>query len=163
MGEFHPDIVLDTCQKYSHCISQCARVRQHIYNGSLFLFKYNKQQHLHDNRLAFSGCYVMIIRDLVWLPWARLIGSQLSSHYHGLSPVTVIDRHQQLKKIFNKNAFRLLTVSRSIPCISGGGGGGSLPNPTIDRPEGSTQPPRCRPHLVTCDTCWEANRPPRTE
>ena len=34
-------------------------------NEYLFLFKYNRQHHLHDNRLAFSDCYVMIIRDLV--------------------------------------------------------------------------------------------------
>ena len=60
----------------------------------------------------------------------------------------------------------LLTVSCSIPSISGGGG---LPNPPGCRPP----PPGCRPpspwmqtplnvdspDRVTCDACWEANHP----
>ena len=42
---------------------------------------------------------------------------------------------------------RLLTVSRSIPCI----GGGCLPNPALD-----IDPPG----HVTCDACWEAKPRP---
>ena len=54
---------------------------------------------------------------------------------------------------------RLLTISRSIPCILGRG---DLPNKPpryrLSRPLG------CRPPgHVTCDACWEANPPPWTE
>ena len=69
---------------------------------------------------------------------------------------------------------RLLTVSRSIPCILGGG---SAQPPTNADQVGSAQPlldadpRRCRPFKgrspwmqipshVTCDASWEANHPP---
>ena len=52
----------------------------------------------------------------------------------------------------------LLTVSHSIPCISGG----ICPTPSdVDRPPGCRLPP---PGHVTCDTCSEANpSPPREQ
>ena len=57
---------------------------------------------------------------------------------------------------------RLLIVSCSIPCISGGGGGSAQPplmqNPSPMQTPGCRLPAGCRPPgHVTCDACWEAN------
>ena len=59
---------------------------------------------------------------------------------------------------------RLLTVFRSIPCISGG-----LPNPTgspRDPPGSNPLPDADPPNVdppghVTCDACWKANPTPQ--
>ena len=47
----------------------------------------------------------------------------------------------------------LLTVSRSIPCIFNGGGGGGRG----ERVCPTTPADRDSPGHVTCDACWEAN------
>ena len=64
---------------------------------------------------------------------------------------------------------RLLTTSRNILCILGGGEGSTEVPPPVGRPGGmSAHPPGCRPPLdsdpleaeppglVTWDACWEA-------
>ena len=69
----------------------------------------------------------------------------------------------------------LLTVSRSIPCVSGGGGEG-LPNSPGCRPPWRQSPwmqtpleayplplDADPPGHVTCDVCWEANPPGQKE
>ena len=62
----------------------------------------------------------------------------------------------------------LVDLSRSIPCISGEGGG-VCPTPLdahplhldADPPLPDVDTPGCRPpDHVTCDACWEANPPP---
>ena len=49
-----------------------------------------------------------------------------------------------------------MTVSRSIPCISGGG----LPNaPWMQTPLDAYPLWKQTPSHVTCDACWETNPP----